>query len=627
MKIQRAWIPATLAAALAALGIDVSSAVAQYPQYGAAPQYSAATPYGVAPRATQPPVYSQTQTPAYGTQPYGTPATAQAPQAAYQQQAPYQQNAAPYGVSPQQAPQYQQPQATNPYLARRMDNSAASNGQMQGGQMQGGENLPAPADQSMMNGNTMNGTMMQSSPDAATQAGYGSPAGCGCGNQYPSTGMGGECCNTGCEEGYGVSNYFGGCNDTQWFGGVYWLFMDRDNPSFHRLTVQINDNNVGAYPYYPPSSTTVLSTIDADSDFRSGAEIRFGSTFGIGGGCDSGYGGGCGGCGGCGQSCATTNFAWETAYWAIDDNENVATITTDLGPVDNYRYYGMKNFAGITYDYDGAGVAYQAMPVNSYYDYQVPVQMPTAPAANDVRVRYQTIRSNFQAQNLELNFLKLPLICTSSCAPACGGCGGCDSGCGGYGACGGCGGCDSCGPAFSLTGLCGARYFKIDDDFFYVDGFQIYDGANWNDGTLTYQANVDNQLIGFQLGCNMNYCVACKWNFFCDSNFGLYNNNMSSYQRVYGANGDAVDANGNPVVSSTSKDDIAFLGELRFGGAYDVTCHWRAVAAYRAVAVSGVALSTEQMPENFANINDIGRINNDGSIIIHGLQIGAECRY
>ena len=48
---------------------------------------------------------------------------------------------------------------------------------------------------------------------------------------------------------------------------------------------------------------------------------------------------------------------------------------------------------------------------------------------------------------------------------------------------------------------------------------------------------------------------------------------------------------------SSNKDDVAFLGELRVGGSYDFTCHWRGVLAYRAVGLSGVATTIGQYPD------------------------------
>jgi hypothetical protein len=77
----------------------------------------------------------------------------------------------------------------------------------------------------------------------------------------------------------------------------------------------------------------------------------------------------------------------------------------------------------------------------------------------------------------------------------------------------------------------------------------------------------------------------------------------------------------------SDKDDIAFVGEMRLGGSYDISCHWRGIAAYRAVAISGVALSVDQIDANAANAEQLALIDSDGSIIIHGVQVGAECRY
>ncbi len=116
-----------------------------------------------------------------------------------------------------------------------------------------------------------------------TAGGYYGPAGCGSSGAYPE-----------------VSGYFGeSCNDNQWFGGVYFLYMERDEPSDVRLMVEI-DHNVAPDPYYPPKSMSVMSTHDADYGFRPGMEVRLGSTFTVGdscNSCDSGYGyGGCNGC-------------------------------------------------------------------------------------------------------------------------------------------------------------------------------------------------------------------------------------------------------------------------------------------------------------------------------------------
>jgi hypothetical protein len=467
------------------------------------------------------------------------------------------------------------------------------------------------------NGHVENGAAMPAdngypSNDFSTNGHNGYPT-----TGYPTTGAAGVAgdCN-GAYPDYNLSGYFDDHgHNSQWFGGVYWLFMTRDDSDFQRLTAQFETPGAG-YPYYPPSEWTVLTTSDGDHDYRNGVEVRFGSTFGCGGGHDAygcgtpyGYGYGCNDdCG----SCDVQEYAWEVGYWIIDDDVNQAQVIDSI-PTDTFRMYGMKSFAGLEYN---------GRPVNDYYDYQMPVTDPSDPGATDVRVLAQRIRSNFRAQNLELNFLRLPL-------------------CGTAGDCGGCG-VDNCAPAcgspFSVTALCGVRYLRLDDDFEYATMWAIDDGLGnvtppaytpWDGANeLFYDIKVDNELIGFQLGANMSYAITCNCSVFWNSNFGMYNNHIDVYQRVYGQAGPATYIqDGREMTINADKDDVAFLGELLVGGSYAFNCHWRGIIAYRAIGITGVALSTDQMPENFSTLDHVTLVDANGSIIIHGVQVGAECRY
>ena len=98
---------------------------------------------------------------------------------------------------------------------------------------------------------------------------------------------------------------------------------------------------------------TFISTDNVEPDFRSGVEVRFGSTFSIGG-CDScgsgyGYGGGAAvcGCNSC-ASCNVTNYAWEVAWWGLDHDVNDYTRTEDLPSTTHM--YGTQNFNGAEYE-------------------------------------------------------------------------------------------------------------------------------------------------------------------------------------------------------------------------------------------------------------------------------------
>ena len=80
--------------------------------------------------------------------------------------------------------------------------------------------------------------------------------------------------------------------------------------------------------------------------------------------------------------------------------------------------------------------------------------------------------------------------------------------------------------------MCGIRFFRIDDDFRFSDQFYVSTaGVAGPDGSIVYDRSVDDLLSGFQWGGDMNYCVGCRWNFFCDSAFGIYDNHMSVFQQ------------------------------------------------------------------------------------------------
>jgi hypothetical protein len=97
---------------------------------------------------------------------------------------------------------------------------------------------------------------------------------------------------------------------------------------------------------------------------------------------------------------------------------------------------------------------------------------------------------------------------------------------------------------------------------------------------------------------------------------------------VYGELGPATwVGSGADATVRSNKDDVAFMGEMMLGGSYDFTCNWRGILAYRAIAISGVALSTDQIPEDFSNEEHVALIDSTGSLIIHGVQAGVECRY
>jgi hypothetical protein len=620
MKIHRAWIRATAAAVVASIGTQV--AVGQYAPYGTAPPYPSqpypnVAPYGVPqnvapvyPTSTQSPQIQQQQAAYPTTQaPATTPAAPAAQTGAYR--AP-----APQYAQPQYVAQYPAVQPSYPVVAGKANGQSMSHN----GPTPASPNEQLPTPPASMNGN---GGAANYDP---SYGGY-PVGGAGCNCSYPNTGgyNGGYPGDGygGVAPDYGIGQYMDGVDDgSQWFGGVYGLYMTRSKPAYRRYTVGVDSVAEGASPATPYFPTAADTENESDCsllipDWRTGYEVRFGCTFDFGDDCDScDYGNACGGngdaCGGCNscesscEPCCTQTYAWEVAFWSLD--RDVQNQYVDGPLTTNFRYYGMVNYAGLEYDDGTNGV----LPVNTYYNYQIGIT-GTGDFGTDQTVLAQRVRTNFWAQNLELNFLRLPLYC------------------GGGDPCG----CDPCAPAFSLTGLCGLRYFRCDDDFEFgtawgdpsTDTFNgwTYDSPN----ELYHDIQVENHLVGFQLGANMNYNVASRWSTFWDTNFGLYNNYITHYQSLYNGSGLPVvfSQDGREATVVSKKNDVAFLGEMRLGGAYNFTNHCRGVLAYRAIAISGLALSQEQIKPEYSNWTDTANIDADSSIIIHGVQTGVEFAY
>ena len=84
---------------------------------------------------------------------------------------------------------------------------------------------------------------------------------------------------------------------------------------------------------------------------------------------------------------------------------------------------------------------------------------------------------------------------------------------------------------------------------------------------------------------------------------------------------------GNAYRIHTDKDDVSMLGEIDLGVTYQIRERWRAFFGYRAAAVTGVGLSTNQLPTDFSNLTEAGVIQSNGSLILHGGYAGIELLY
>ncbi len=186
-----------------------------------------------------------------------------------------------------------------------------------------------------------------------------------------------------------------------------------------------------------------------------------------------------------------------------------------------------------------------------------------------------------------------------------------------------------------MTWLAGVRYFRFEDNLTYA--------ASLNDAVINrsiddlyYDVNTTNDLVGFQIGSRLDYCLGCRFNLYGNAKVGIYGNHSTLYTRVATEfqsaylNDTRTPANpfqGQAYSFNESKNTLAFLSELGTGVGICLTPKWSATVGYRAVIASGVASSPDNVLNQFANYSDVRDYDTYGTLILHGLNIGASYNF
>ncbi len=178
----------------------------------------------------------------------------------------------------------------------------------------------------------------------------------------------------------------------------------------------------------------------------------------------------------------------------------------------------------------------------------------------------------------------------------------------------------------------GIRFFRLRDSLQFMSdaGDGVFTGAV---DEATYAVDVQNRLLGFQFGGLAQRAFKDRWNVSAAIKVGLFGNHITNNSSLGGSAGSAfVDDPTNPFDGNayrihTDKDDVSMLGEIDLGVTYQIRERWRAFFGYRAAAVTGVGLSTNQFPTDFSNLTEAGVIQSNGSLILHGGYAGIELLY
>ena len=347
-----------------------------------------------------------------------------------------------------------------------------------------------------------------------------------------------------------------------WFGYVGGLWMTRD----HADPVW--------FSYYDSDESIQRNrSIEAQMGWGGGFETRIGRVIG------------CGSCpndcvDACGPSCGSPNmYAVEAVYWGVfPRTEEINLYNPGPGVSLNTVYdFTRLNYNNASYPIDTA--------IQNWFD----------------DVERHRLRRSYEFHNVELNLL---------------------SGNGfGYG-------CFDAGSSrFGWTA--GVRYFQFDEGLQFASADASPTFGVSPDDEMYYNIDVTNHLIGAQVGAYGDVPLWGRLGARGVGKLGLYGNHISHSSQIVGADGRAVWVGAGPNANErfdirSSKNDVAFMAELDLGLTYQFWGRWRAMLGYRVVAVSGVAMATEQIPFNFAGIEDVEDIDSNGSLILHGGYAGLE---
>jgi Putative beta barrel porin-7 (BBP7) len=296
-----------------------------------------------------------------------------------------------------------------------------------------------------------------------------------------------------------------------------------------------------------------------------------------GGGVDTriGYWFGCGCCGdpcSCCNSCAPSGrVGIEAVYWGVwglDGSAGITNSTFSLGTVQ-----------------DDSGVSFGTNPATDWFD-----NTPGNP------VRAVDLRRSDDINNVEINFLYLPC-------------------------------CESC-NRFQFTALAGIRYFEFRDDLSW-EQFKTTAPAGSASDEAIINDNVQNNLVGFQLGAYMNYQICNRWSVFAVPKIGIYGNHITGLNSMALADGTRAtfDVGGDPLYFHNTANVFSMLGSIDVGFNWAFGQNWSLIGGYRVVGVSGVALADNQIPQFFADEGGWKTIKTNGDLIVDGAFAGIEARF
>ena len=174
--------------------------------------------------------------------------------------------------------------------------------------------------------------------------------------------------------------------------------------------------------------------------------------------------------------------------------------------------------------------------------------------------------------------------------------------------------------------LGGFRLFQFDESFRIIGNGTTSLGQP---GTTEYRSEADNFLLGGQMGARNEICLGKRLRFTSGVNVGVFNNRSETRQQILDQNGVKAtiasgDSAGEDFYFEDTQDDVAIMGELKVGLAYQISDRWRYHVGYQILGVGGVALAADQVPLNATDAGLLSRSRTNQSLLLQGLYFGGQ---
>jgi hypothetical protein len=168
----------------------------------------------------------------------------------------------------------------------------------------------------------------------------------------------------------------------------------------------------------------------------------------------------------------------------------------------------------------------------------------------------------------------------------------------------------------------GFRYFRFDESLAFRGIAGGGDPSNPDDWAQ-HQNRMVNNMYGVQFGSFNNYMIGQRWGVFFCPKVGLFANQMNGRTQVRDGNGNYLqDDFGNIYDIQAHKTDFSMLGEIDAG----LTYFWRpnvfSYVGYRVIGIANIALSDQQFLIYEADYQGFREINQNGSLVLHGVMMG-----